>query len=382
MNCEFSLIFKQWLSEENFFAAFTDVEKAIEQVLEDKIKQHKFDDDKTLKDIKKRVNMNYQGKYSDVIMGDYGEIIILDSKAEILWHKKKINGLYHYFRITSYEDIDDNGNKVIKSWVILKDIEGFNNNNNSENLNVESIKWLDVKLVSDFGKNDFIRYRNNYVFKYKDGKLISSEIHYNFPNFVEPHKDQIFDNKIGTFDLETFPINNNNDCNNNNDHLGLGVHVVYAGGWATNNAEHFIRKSDYDTGEYGPSLVNKDKSIIYNLIESIFANKLYSYTFYCHNLGLFDSFYVLDSLTQKDTGRFKITGKWKSEDVNKMIGFTIVDTTTKKRIYMKDSMNFYAAPLHKVLKDYKCEIQKGVFPHGFIKENTFNYIGSHKKTGL
>jgi len=42
---------------------------------------------------------------------------------------------------------------------------------------------------------------------------------------------------------------------------------------------------------------------------------------------------------------------------------------------MKDSINFYTASLKKVLQDYKCEIQKGVFPHGFMNENTLNYIG-------
>jgi hypothetical protein len=154
----------------------------------------------------------------------------------------------------------------------------------------------------------------------------------------------------------------NNDKTIYPDHLGLGNHIVYAGGWATNNnVEHIIHQSAYDLPNkvtFGPDLVNKDKSIIYNLIDSIFANKLFNYTFFVKNLGKFDSFYILDSLTQNNLGRFKITDKWKSEDENKLLGFTIVDTITNKKIYMKDSMNFYSAPLKKVLQDYNCEIKK------------------------
>jgi hypothetical protein len=164
--------------------------------------------------------------------------------------------------------------------------------------------------------------------------------------------------------------------NDKPDHLGLGKQIVYSGVWAVDKLEHFIHALDYqNTCEIGPALVNTDKSIIYNLIDSIFANQLYNYTFFVHNLGKFDSFYILDSLTQKDTGRFKITGKWKSEDENKLLGFTIVDSESKQRIYMKDSVNFFNTSLKKVLQDYKCEVQKGVFPHGFVNQNTLNYIG-------
>lgn len=42
---------------------------------------------------------------------------------------------------------------------------------------------------------------------------------------------------------------------------------------------------------------------------------------------------------------------------------------------MKDSVNFFNTSLKKVLQDYKCEVQKGVFPHGFVNQNTLNYIG-------
>jgi hypothetical protein len=58
------LIFKQWLSEDEFFGSFANVEKVIDQVLKESLQEYKMDENKILKDILKRININYQGKYS------------------------------------------------------------------------------------------------------------------------------------------------------------------------------------------------------------------------------------------------------------------------------------------------------------------------------
>jgi hypothetical protein len=43
---------------------------------------------------------------------------------------------------------------------------------------------------------------------------------------------------------------------------------------------------------------------------------------------------------------------------------------------MRDSLNYFNAPLNQILKDYKCDTQKGVFPHGFMNEERLDYIGN------
>jgi hypothetical protein len=125
------LIFKEWLSEDDFFGSFANVEKVINQVLEETLQEHKIDDDKILKDIEKRINVNYQGKYSEIIMGDYGEPVHLNrSNYSDILYKKLINGVDHYFRIRSrpLDDTDDNGNKVLTFEVTVKLIDDYSIN--------------------------------------------------------------------------------------------------------------------------------------------------------------------------------------------------------------------------------------------------------------
>jgi len=59
VSCEFGLIFKQWLTDDEFFGSFAKVEKVIDNMLTDSIKAIKTDDDKVLKDIQKRISINF-----------------------------------------------------------------------------------------------------------------------------------------------------------------------------------------------------------------------------------------------------------------------------------------------------------------------------------
>jgi hypothetical protein len=65
------------------------------------------------------------------------------------------------------------------------------------------------------------------------------EVYYNFANFVEYGKEQLFNDKIGALDLESmtnnispgapFPLNEG-EYISESDVLGLGEHIIYAGG--------------------------------------------------------------------------------------------------------------------------------------------------------
>jgi len=115
LNCEFKLIFKKWLSENDFFGSFANVEKVIDNILTDSIKEVKIDDDKVLKDIRKRINTNFQGKFTDIIMDQYGDRVNESKFTDIIMNeyedrvnesslifKKLINGDDHFFMICSF----------------------------------------------------------------------------------------------------------------------------------------------------------------------------------------------------------------------------------------------------------------------------------------
>jgi len=53
--------------------------------------------------------------------------------------------------------------------------------------------------------------------------------------------------------------------------------------------------------------------------------------------------------------------KWRR--FGKLLGLIIKDKKSKQRIFFKDSLNFLNAPLKKVLEDYNCVVQKGMFPN-------------------
>src|SRR5258706_422156 len=135
----------------------------------------------------------------------------------------------------------------------------------------ELISWLDIKtdtgFIREFNKNKYYYDKNN--------KLINVETPYNYPSLPVQKKDLTLDKKIGTIDFETFGSN-----------FGLGYHQVYAGGWAVNNIKQLFFLKYNESSE---QLVNR-------LILSILMNpKFDGYTFYAHNLGRFDSIFILKS---------------------------------------------------------------------------------------
>jgi hypothetical protein len=75
----------------------------------------------------------------------------------------------------------------------------------------------------------------------------------------------------------------------------------------------------------------------------MFENKLFGYTFFVHNLGDFDGLYLIDSIVN-DGLTYAVKGKYKSDE-NKLIGLTIINKKTNKRIFFKDSLNFFNASL-------------------------------------
>lgn len=204
--------------------------------------------------------------------------------------------------------------------------------------------WVDIKTESGF-----VREYNKKKYNYdKNNKLLSVEAEYNYPSFPIYKKDANYDIKIGTLDLETFGEN-----------LGLGQHQVYAGGWATKESQKFFYLNTNETSE---QLVNK-------IFLSIFmVNDLDGYTFYVHNLGRFDSVFIIKSLILNDN--IIITPIWKD---NSIISLKI--KYNKISITLLDSLQLISGSLDSNLKSFNCNVQKGHFPYEFVKDSKLYYIG-------
>jgi len=84
----------------------------------------------------------------------------------------------------------------------------------------------------------------------ENNQLINVEKVYHYSSFPIIKKDLKFDNKIGTIDFETYGSD-----------LGLGNHLVYAGGWAIKDQTLLFYKTSRETSE---QLINRIfKSIFY-----------------------------------------------------------------------------------------------------------------------
>jgi len=359
----FYIMIKQWLSHEDFWGQFSEVEKVVHQILVDSVSKLKMDKNKEFKKVEYRCkNIKLlQGKYTNVLMDKYGEEIIIDGNKLF---KLDIYGDVKYLQVIRSIK-NDEGKQVVSNKVLVKSLD-----DNGKLSNSNFIEWIDIKLVGEKG-NNFTRYRGSNGFIYKDGTLDYCEGYYNFANFFEKNREQDFDDKIGSLDLETMtnedPLNVYNIDKHNipikdSDLLGLGEQIVYAGGWKTKEF------SDY---KYADQNVNKD-NIILSLIDSIFEYKLFNYTFFVQNLGRFDGLYLINAISK---GNYIVKGKWKTSE-NKLLGLIITDKNSRKRIYFKDSLNFFKCELKEVLKDYGCNIQKGCFPHAFMNSSNLDYIGN------
>jgi len=161
---------------------------------------------------------------------------------------------------------------------------------------------------------------------------------YNFANFVEIAKEQTYDNKIGSLDLETMKIDkspgaylplNKGENIKESDLLGLGDQIIYAGGWKTENHEFYLYQKDQtDQTDQKDQIDHKDHKdqtdhknhinqlsgikLVSKLFDEIFENKLFGY--FVHNLGnkVFDSLYLIKGLSNENS-KYEIRGKFNIE---------------------------------------------------------------------
>lgn len=274
---------------------------------------------------------NYE--YKDVFMDNYGDPVYNKTQNLIGY---KLNNNNKYVSINSYF----NNENLFCNKVSIRDLD----------VNTLSFKpyilreWVDIKNIKGFVRE----YKNKKYFYDNNNNLINAEATYSYPSFPLVQKLFYTDSRIGTIDLEIYGSN-----------LGLGYQQVYAGGWAIKDQTQLFYKTYRESSD----------QFINRIFLNIFINKnLNGYTFYAHNLGRFDSVFILKSLILDST--IEINPIWKDD--------AILSLSLKYgdfRITILDSLQLIPGSLNNILKSFNNSIQKGNFPYNFVNQNNLYYIG-------
>ena len=275
--------------------------------------------------IMKRLSIIENDIYSNIIMDNYGEII-------------SSNGISTEYTLNSNQFLSvKKANNT--NFITVKNID-----NSDQNI----MNWSDTKTDFGFIRNiDSVKYFFN-----QNGTLFKTESSYNFLDYPVDNINSDLDEKIGSIDFETFGEE------------GIGIQNVYAAGWAINDFNK-TKKFYY---------IDKDCNsldVVKNLISDLANNKeINGFTFYAHNLGRFDSVFLIKACILLDD--IIIKPKWKE---NKILSITILNTKTKTKFKILDSIQMLNGSLDSLCKSFKIVNQKGIFPHSFVNKDNLFYIG-------
>ena len=269
---------RPWLSEADFNVPMNLINEVLEKNLNTEIDINSFYFNKfdTFGSNKKEKIKKYL--YDNIYFDRYGEPIFDPSTKDIIGYKLNQNehAMVHKF-------YDNKNQKCIKV-----DITEFNFDTNAFGKEI-ILSWLDTETENGFTRElEGIKYFHN-----KENQVFNVEKKYNFDSFPLQNKSKILNTKIGTIDLETFGSNS-----------GLGYHQVYAGGWAIKNKTQLFYLKPKETGE---QLINRI------FLDILTQKELNGYTFYVHNLGRFDSIFIIRSLVSNKN--FKLTPIWKDTGI-------------------------------------------------------------------
>jgi hypothetical protein len=323
---------RPWLDADDFNVEFSEVTKIMDRQIEKEISSSSpsllvSNNTYSEKAFKLKIY-----EYSDIYMDDYGDPV-LDKNKNLIGYR--INESEHISLKTEF-----NYNNQLCNKVSIKEFDEISLTFKNKIIN----SWVDIR--TEFG---FIREYNDKKYYYDKSNILTNvEVSYNCSQFPVNKKDTKLDEKIGAIDFETFGSN-----------LGLGYHEVFAGGWTIgkNNTQLLYRS------EYQPSV-----EIVSDLFKSIFLNKLDGYTFYVHNLGRFDSIFIIKALTLDKN--FIVKPIWKD---NAILSITI--KYLNMEITILDSLQLISGALSNILDSFNCKTKKGHFPYSFVNSSNLFYVG-------
>lgn len=214
-------------------------------------------------------------------------------------------------------------------------------------------------------------------FDYLGETLLNCDIKFKCPSMVQTPVDSLHDKKIGVIDLETYSVDT------------TGTQAVRSAGWYAGEDVHI-----YNLGDKGCS---DSHELIITMVLDILTSKYKNYTFYTHNFGKFDGYFILDSLTRLKTylndlelqgtgvtsqNEFKLSTIIKDDNtvVSLKIGYKFEKGENKKAelktLNIFDSCLMIPGTLRSLAKAFNCDTNKGFFPHKFVSSETLNYTGN------
>ena len=334
---ELYIMGRPWLSVDEFdldrFFDRKNLADHLDEVLEKKLSAHsKSFNNPIEKGSPDKISGLKNYLYKNIYMDNYGEPV-LDLNKNLIGYK--LNNSQYISIKTFY-----NENNLLCNNVSIRDFD-------ANNLTFKPYilrEWTDIKtdtgFIREFNKNKYYYDKNN--------NIVNVESTYTYPSFHLIKNSVKLDSKIGTLDFETYGSN-----------FGMGYQQVYAGGWAIEGETQLFYITYRETSD----------QFINRIFKSIIMNKnLNGYTFYAHNLGRFDSVFILKSLIRDSD--IELTPIWKD---NAILYLTLKYGDFK--ITILDSLQLISGSLKDILISFGCDTQKGYFPYSFVNNNNLYYIG-------
>nr|QWO71410.1 DNA polymerase [Termitomyces sp. T123] len=217
----------------------------------------------------------------------------------------------------------------------------------------EYFRFTDKNVYTPEGKdNAFLRTISNITIKYVNKKIIYIDTTIQSKKVEGLKMELVRDTKYGTFDIETALDNNNK-------------FIPVSCGWKISELYKDYIITNYDSVE----------SMFKNCFDDMFEHK--NYTWYAHNLGGFDSVFILKTLFSnysKTKVQFK-DGKPLSIKVWKITKNPENNKNITKYIIFKDSYKIQPLSIRNLIKSYDIKTHKLYFPYRFMKTDNINYEG-------
>lgn len=262
--------------------------------------------------------------------------------------------------LINYNDLDSNINYTYSSNYIMK-IEPLDRNNyNIDVVDSNNDKLLSFKDYWEPGSGVLIRKYKDLELKFKNNKLDHSNVKIKMGRLMEVPQELVFDNKIGTIELETYRSSE-----------ASGLMSVYACAYAVEGKTqtYWLGENNLLTGE----------SLIIQMIWDIFNNRLTSNTFYAHNLGKFDGHFLIKTLL--DAG-FKVKASIKEDKtiislrISTLLSAPKGGKKKKVTLTILDSILMLKGDLKSLGEDFGASILKTEFPHKFASLENLSYVGA------
>lgn len=225
--------------------------------------------------------------------------------------------------------------------------------------------WGDlIYTVKDSILRDEIlcRESGNKKIYFKRDKIILTEKNIDFKpviNYNSYKENWLPNSNIGVLDIETYEDNGINKC------YALGFYTYKYG-----KCNIFYINDNFDS-----------LSLIHNCFNEMFKNKYKDIIFYVHNLGKFDSIFLIKSLLSYNSTENGRDSPYILECHNRNSEILRLKIKRKiegkiRKITLQDSIAIIPGNLRDLCKDYEVKYEKSYFPYTFCTRQTLFYKGN------